>query len=70
MRWLFVRALLILVAVAAITFSLYVAYGPGQAIGGAVGTLLLLAAVREHSVNRWVLVILATVVLGLTLWGI
>jgi hypothetical protein len=69
LRWLFVRALLLLVVVAAITSSLYVAYGPGQAIGAAVGTLLLLAAVREHHIRRGVPAVLATVVLGLTVWG-
>ena len=69
LRWLFVRALLILVTVAVVTYSLYVAFGPGQAIGGAVGTLLLLAAVREHLAKRRVLAVLATIVLGLTLWG-
>jgi hypothetical protein len=69
LRWLFVHALLILVTVAAVTYSLYVAFGPGQAIGGAVGTLLLLAAVREHEIRRGVLSVLAAVVLGLTVWG-
>jgi hypothetical protein len=69
LRWLFIRALLILITVTAVSLALGFAYGPGQAIGAAVGTFLLLAAMRERRMPRGVLASLAAVVLGLTLWG-
>jgi hypothetical protein len=43
------------------------AFGPGQAVGSAIGMFLLLAAVRKRNTARAVLAVLAAIVLGLTL---
>jgi hypothetical protein len=69
LRSLFVRSLLIVIAVVAVCLSMAFAYGPWQAIGAVIGTFLVLAAAREHRIVRVVLAILAAIMLGLTLLG-
>jgi hypothetical protein len=69
LRSLFVRSLFILITVVAIYYAMTIAYGPWQAIGAVVGTILLLAAVRENYITRIISAFLAVIVLGLTLLG-
>lgn len=69
LRPLLVRSLLIAIAVFAVGLSTALAFGRWQAFGSVIGTVLLLAAVRERHLNRVILAVLAAIVLGLTLWG-
>jgi len=67
LRSLFVRSLLILVVIAAIGVSMTFGFGVAQGVGAVIGTILLLAAMRERREARAVLAVLAVVVLGPTL---
>jgi len=69
LRSVFVRSLLLLVAVISIGLFMTLAYGAGQAIGALIGVFLTLAAVREQNIARVVLAVLAAIILGLTLLG-
>ncbi len=65
----FIRSLLILVAVVAVCLGMVLGYGVAQGIGAAIGTFLVLAAVREHRISRAILAVLAAIVMGWTLLG-
>jgi hypothetical protein len=54
-------------SVAAICLWMVTAYGPGQGIGALVGSLLLLAALRQRRVARAILATMAVIVLSPTL---
>ncbi len=69
LRSLLVRFVLILAATVAIYLTMDAEYGPPQAIGAAIGTFLLLGAVRQHDTPRAILGVLAAIMLGWTLWG-
>jgi hypothetical protein len=67
LRSLFARSMIILVVLAAIGVSMAVFFGFPQGVGAVIGTILLLAALRERSMARAILAVLAAIVLGPTL---
>lgn len=69
LRSLFIRFMLIVLAVAALCRAMVAGYGAVQGIGAVFGTLVLLAAVRAHRTARVILAIVAAILLGLTLLG-
>jgi hypothetical protein len=66
---LLVRGGFLLVTVGAICFCMTLAFGPGQAIGAAGGSLLALGAVRARHIVRIAFAVSAVIVLGSTLAG-
>jgi MFS family permease len=64
LRSVLVRSLLILVAVAAVCLAMVFARGLAPGVGAAIGTVLVLAAVRERGISRAVLAIIAAVVIA------
>ncbi len=69
LRSVFVRSLLILIAVIAIGDSMTIAFGSWQAIGAVAAGFLLLSAVRERGRRRHLSAFFAVIALGLTLLG-
>ena len=67
LRSLFIRSALIIIAIAVVFCSMDNFYGLAQGIAAAVGTFLLLAALKNANPARAVLAACAVIVLGLTL---
>jgi hypothetical protein len=67
LRSLFVRLLIILMIIVAVGLSMAALFGYAQGAGAVIGTVLLLAALRERRMARTILAALAAIVLGLTL---
>jgi hypothetical protein len=63
------RFIIISTAAVAIFYAMHKNYGDFQAIGAVVSLFLVLAAVREHDSRRIKLGFLATLAIGLTVWG-
>jgi hypothetical protein len=59
----------ILVAIITVGVSTTLAFGWSQGVGGVIGTILLLAALRERGSLRRPLAVSGTVVFGLILWS-
>ena len=68
-RSFFARATTVVVVIAGVGLALAFLVGPGQGIGAAIATTLLLAALREHGEARVGLAVVAAIALGLMLWS-